>query len=296
MNTNNALIGALVADAAALGLHWLYDQDQIGRIGKCGHVLFRQPDVAHYEAQKGYFAQGARRAGQLSHYGESARIAALACDEGSYSASEHRAEFLKSFGPCGSFHGYADRPTKALVGAMLLHGDELSDPSGIDDDQMPGLCPVAAVFSRSLGVEAALEASSVISTNEQLLLCARLIFDCLEKLSQGLSLPETLEQAAQSDTGSLHTALQESLARPSAAPLDVAQHYGLACHVPQGMPVSWHILKHASSFEHALSDNVRCGGDSCGRAMIIGPLAALAFGVPQGFIDKLDASALHGII
>ena len=44
-NRHNALTGALVADAATMGLHWMYDQGQIGKIAETGKILFRQPDA-----------------------------------------------------------------------------------------------------------------------------------------------------------------------------------------------------------------------------------------------------------
>jgi len=74
LNHRDALSGALVADAASLGLHWLYEPRQITKLEACGNLLFREPDAAVYENQKAFFAQGDRKSGQLSHYGESARL------------------------------------------------------------------------------------------------------------------------------------------------------------------------------------------------------------------------------
>ena len=39
------------------------------------------------------------------------------------------------------------------------------------------------------------------------------------------------------------------------------------------------ILNHAQSFTEAVRANIRCGGDSCGRAWIIGPAMAAIYGV-----------------
>ena len=295
MKKTNAILGALLADAAALGLHWLYDQKQIERISQSGSLFFRQPDKAHYENRKGYFAQGGRRSGQLSHYGESARIAARVCASGSYSTERHRDAFMDSFGPCGSFHGYADRPTKALIAAMLTHAEKIIEPSGVDDDQMPALCPVAGVFSNGLPREVALAASRVISTNAQLSVSVGMLYDCMHSIAQGVPMADALRKEANAEQSIMHSLLKEALDWPSYGPLEVAEHFGLACHVPQGMPVSWHVLLHANSFEQAITDNVRCGGDSCGRAMIIGPIAALAFGVPRTLLNRLDISAWFGL-
>jgi ADP-ribosylglycohydrolase len=45
------------------------------------------------------------------------------------------------------------------------------------------------------------------------------------------------------------------------------------------MPVIFHILTHADSFTDAVRANIQCGGDSCGRAWIIGPAMAAIHGV-----------------
>ena len=72
LNHRDAIAGALIADAASLGLHWLYEPDQITRLETSGEIMFRQPDASVFKNQKAFYAQGGRVSGQLSHYGESA--------------------------------------------------------------------------------------------------------------------------------------------------------------------------------------------------------------------------------
>ena len=281
VDRKNALIGALLSDAAALGLHWLYDQEQIARVEATGSLLFRQPDSNIYENHKGYFAQGGRRAGDLSHYGESARLVGQLCINGQYSTDAHRKAFYAAFGPCGSFNGYADRPTKALIANLLANADEITDPSGDDDDQLPGLCPVPGVFAGALSVDSALSAVQVISTNSEVMESASIVFTCLELLLSGTPHKQALEQSALSGTGIVHELLKQAIEQEAYQPLEMAQRFGLACHIPQGMPLAWHLLYHADSFEMAVRDNIRCGGDSCGRSMIVGAIAGLAFAIPD---------------
>ncbi|MDO8893956.1 hypothetical protein [Nitrosomonas sp.] len=40
-----AILGALIADSAALGLHWLYDPERIAQIEKIKGLVFLQPDA-----------------------------------------------------------------------------------------------------------------------------------------------------------------------------------------------------------------------------------------------------------
>lgn len=69
--TSAMLLGALVANAASLGLHWLYDPDRIAQIAtKRGTAAFAPVDAAFFEGAKGYFAHAGRHAGMLTQYGE----------------------------------------------------------------------------------------------------------------------------------------------------------------------------------------------------------------------------------
>jgi len=249
-NRQNALTGALVADAATMGLHWMYDQGHIGKVAETGDILFRQPDANVYADQKAYFAHAAKKVGQNSQYGQSARVVAAAIAvSGKYDTALHRQVFMDTFGPCGSYHGFADRPTKALVAKIILEGEDTADISGSDDDQLPALCSVPALFANGQSKDALEKAVSVTTINEQAL---------------------------------------SGVAMPAYNPLDAANHFGMPCHMKQGLPVAWHLLKHAPDFTSVVRDNIRCGGDSCGRSMAVGSIAGLLFGVPDDLKAKLD--------
>lgn len=65
--TSEMLLGALVADAASLGLHWLYDPDRIAEIATAhGTAAFAPVDAAFFEGATGYFAHAGRHAGMLT--------------------------------------------------------------------------------------------------------------------------------------------------------------------------------------------------------------------------------------
>lgn len=281
MNKNDALRGALVADTASLGLHWLYDQDQINLVEVTGSLLFRQPEAAVYEGKRGSFVHVARRSGEMSHYGESARIVGeLALGEG-YSISSHQKAFMASFGPCGSFAGYADKPTKHLVARLIVEGDDINTPSGMDDDQMPGVCVVPGLFAAGASVEQTKEAVKVISTNDDVQQSAEAVYSVLSQLSSGVELKQALAVAADKVNGDLKASMQEALSKDVYEPQPTAQHFGLACYVRHSMPLSWYLLNHATDYTAVITDNIRCGGDCCGRSMALGSIAGLAFGIPD---------------
>jgi ADP-ribosylglycohydrolase len=278
----NALHGALVADAATMGLHWMYDQDHIKKIEATGDILFRQPDANNYEGVKSYFAHGAKKRGEFSQYGESAKVVAQVFERHrKYDVGEHQQIFFDTFGPCGSYHGFADRPTKALVANMIARADDLPEASGSDDDQMPALCCVPALFTNQASQEDIAVAVSVTNTHAHAISGAQVLNDCLTRLHNGECLKDALTHSAATADEALASLMHESLSQSHYQPLETAQRYGLACHMPQGLPVAWHLLLHATDYESVIRDNIRCGGDSCGRSMAVGSIAGLAFGVPE---------------
>ena len=80
--------------------------------------------------------------------------------------------------------------------------------------------------------------------------------------------------------------MREALNIDAYEPLQTAQHFGMAYYVKHAMPLNWHLLNHASDFESTVLDNIRCGGDSCGRSMALGSIVGLAFGVPSSLKRK----------
>lgn len=284
----NALYGALVADAATMGMHWMYDQQHIEKIAATGEILFRQPDANNYHGVKSYFAHAAKRVGEYSQYGESAQVVANVMKQnGNYDVDAHQKLFFETFGPCGSYHGFADRPTKALIARMIIDGEDLPHASGSDDDQMPALVSVPALFSYGANEEQLVSAVSVTNMHQDAISGARVLYDCLRRIQEGEALPKALRLAADAAHADLAALLIESLEFPEYRPLEVAARFGMPCHMKQGLPVAWHLLCHATSYESVVRDNIRCGGDSCGRSMAVGSIAGLVFGVPDSMKSRV---------
>ncbi len=291
MNKNDALDGALTGDAATMGLHWLYNQARLAEINAGSEILFRSPSSADYagpDGSLGYFAHEHRRAGQNSQYGESTRVVAeLLADGSNYEARAHQKAFLDRFGPGGTFVGFADRPTKALVARLLTEQDDIPAASGSDDDQLPALETVPALFAAGALKSTVDEAVRVTTINQVALDGAHALFDALSLIADGASPHDALETSARGAGDTLAPLMLEALNWSSYQPLAVAEHFGMPCHMPQGLPVAWHIAKHAPDFEQAIRDNILCGGDSCGRVMAVGSLCGLIHGVPEELSNRV---------
>jgi len=196
---------------------------------------------------------------------------------------------MQRFGPGGSFIGYADRPTRALLARLLLEQEDLPEDSGADDDQLPAIAAVPAMFAFEQSRDNLIRAVKVSSVNSVAIEGACAVFDCLQSLAEGASLQSALVDSAQVCTGELGELMIDALAHDSYEPLAAANRYGMPCHMPQGLPVVWHLLNHNQSFEAMIRDNVACGGDSCGRALALGAIAGFCQGVPGSLAARVRA-------
>lgn len=146
---------------------------------------------------------------------------------------------------------------------------------------MPGVCVVPGLFAADASTEQMKDAVNVITTNNDVLQSSKAVHSVLSQLASGVDLQKALAVAAGDVKGELGELMQEALSKDAYEPLQVAQQYGLACYVRHSMPLSWHLLNHATDFTATITDNIRCGGDCCGRSMAVGSIAGLAFGVPD---------------
>jgi len=349
-NVIEALAGGWVADAASLGLHWLYDSDRILEVGGA-HPEFLPPKAEYFQGGFGYFAHGGKQVGDTSHYGAATGVltGSLLASQGHLDIRDYQRRFRAFFGPGGEWRGYIDNPTrvtlynlnsieqtaieeaqattsvgltdqqkrilvqKVLPYTRYLSGDQLAEPvrkaidltyhetevqeagvhlaetidhhllpeSGANDMQLPAvskLPPLVACYcGRDDLLEKAEAAVRVTNHNDEAVAWAKCATILLDRLFQGMRMSEALDSATLEapDPGRLNRA-------GSGDHLDAAgagDIFGRTCYLNEAMPVIIHILSHARSYREAICANIQCGGDSCGRAWIIGPAMAAIHGV-----------------
>lgn len=284
---SSAIVGCLVADAAALGLHWLYNRDALDQaLERSG----REPDEAAffpitsepYKDQAGYFAHAGKSTGDFSQYGQ-AVLFWLECrlvDE-LHTPAAWQSAFLARFGPGGSFSGFADRPTRNTVNLLLNKPDEPMDKafisSSTEDDQNPVLNSIlAAVACKET-------ARPMAHTTHRF----DVALQYLDAIQTGLNKALSVEVKDASEVIATITPLLPADARATLASLNgcgtdreaIAACTSTACHLPSSAPTALHILRTTHSFEEAITLNIRLGGDSCGRALMIGPIAGALYGI-----------------
>jgi ADP-ribosylglycohydrolase len=155
----NSILGALVADAATMGFHWLYSQRRILALAP-DKPEFREPSESDYQGNVGYFAHPSKKAGELSHYGEQCLVMlkSLVANGGSYERQHYQEQFRSRFGYGGEFVGYIDRPTRQTLDTIYrVENDALAQANSIpysgDAKERQGLLTkVLAAAKRYRGV------------------------------------------------------------------------------------------------------------------------------------------------
>lgn len=140
----NAMIwGSFAADAATMGLHWLYDQARIRDVAG-DTPEFLAPNATNFAGVPAFFAHGTRAAGDQSQYGEQQLVmlqSLVAC--GGYDRADYQARFRAHFGYGGAYVGYIDRPTRdTLDNITAMERDALQRSRAINpsvDDHTHGM-------------------------------------------------------------------------------------------------------------------------------------------------------------
>lgn len=287
-STAEMLLGALVSDAACLGLHWLYDPERIAQIAseRGGASAFTPVDPANFEGVPGYFAHGARRSGMLTQYGEVLRLSiqSLNANKGVFDLGQYQEAFAAHFGPGGAYRGYIDRPTR---GALDNIAAGLS-PTGIDDDQNPAIANLPAVlaaYDRRQERDEILSASMRVTNVNDVAQAYRDAFaNLLSRVLGGATVADALSAAASGASPLAQAELAEALATAETDTVVYAGQVGRACHLPTSGPVMFHVLKHSGDVREAVERNILAGGDSAGRSILIGAVMGAAHGVegPNG--------------
>lgn len=269
-----ALFGAYVADAASLGLHWLYDPERIEALD--GALMFRQPDPADFADARGIFVHHGKNAGDLSQYGAQMRAMVRALNGGSYSREAYQNETVAAFGPGGWWQGYIDKATRGALEGIAAE----RTPSGADDDQIPALSKLPPLIAIGGSDEEVDDAVAVTNANATAAAYAKPAAAALRAAFGGANLADALAHGIAAAEPEIATILAASVERAQEDPVAYAGEMGRACPLPQSLPVAFQILARSTGFADAVETNTRAAGDTCGRSIFIGAMAATAYGVP----------------
>lgn len=279
------LLGALVSDAACLGLHWIYNVDIIADIvarqnGKCA---FTPVDPKNFENVK-TFAHKDRRNGMFTQLGEVLRltIQSMNANGGEFDVPAYQSAFAAFFGAGGPYQGFMDRPTQGALANIAAD----VNPSGIDDNQTPALSRLPAILVAYHGQDQLRDmiktAMEVTNINAEAVAFSNVFADLATRVMNGEPLETALQAAANAADDIAKADLLNALNTTEDDSVVFAGLNGLmgrACYLPAAGPVMFHILARSASYQDAIERNILAGGDSAGRSIMIGAIMAYIHGV-----------------
>lgn len=115
-----AIYGTLVADAAAMGLHWIYSQGKISSVLKKQGLNpeFLEPNEANYQGVPSFFAHPLSTAGDGSNYSSWIHVLFKAMKDGKdgkFTAGNYIRALSEYYGVGGEYVGYADGPMRETI-------------------------------------------------------------------------------------------------------------------------------------------------------------------------------------
>ncbi|MEQ1601967.1 MAG: ADP-ribosylglycohydrolase family protein [Methylophilaceae bacterium] len=276
-----AILGALIADAASLGLHWLYCPVRIAEIEAVKGLTFLSPNLDDYSGTPSFFAHKKKVAGDSSGYGEVCLLMLKhLAKHGAFKRMAYQMEFCQHFGEGGAYVGYIDHPTRYLLLTLnSLEPAKYPAVSGSNDDQLPALSALPALVATHRGTREALlclveEVVRVTNNNALAISAAQCAAAALFAVLNGVPLEKALSNALLFAGETLQPLLEDALAEPLLDSVAAGKRFGMNCRVVQGLPIIFHIAKTAPDYRTAIEANIRAGGDSCGRSIMLGALVA----------------------
>jgi ADP-ribosylglycohydrolase len=313
----NSVLGALVADAVAMPVHWYYDRHALDRdygpltgftAPRNPHpdsILWRSsyepgsPDADILHDQKAYWGkrdihyhQFLKAGDNTINYRLGMELYRLVTGEGRYEPEAWLQTYIRLMRTPGWHQDtYLEEYHRAFF-SRLAAGRQPAG-CGIDDLHIGGLVPVpfllaalAAVGESPERIDPSVIARHVALTHkhQKATEAASVLAKLLIAIAGGTSVREAINTYATGYAG------QRTFMKwvDKCDRHVVGSTLSTACYLPESFTASLHFVwKYHDNFEKAILANATCGGDNCHRAVVVGSLLAAAHGVPESWVAGL---------
>ena len=255
------------ADANALGVHWIYDTKEIEQASL--NLLTCNAPLTEYHASK--------QAGDFTHYGDQMLwlLESLSIEK-EFNLVAFANRWL---GYMDTYKGYVDSASKHTYEALQENKNYLTCGSSSSDFSVIGrMIPLIYINQNALlHLQEDIKLHTIFThMNKELVEASAFFLELIMQINSGVRIEKALESiiAHYSDTLQKRVLLaQKSLHLDS---ITAIKELGQSCSVKGAFSSTLHILlKHTDNFDEALKANLRAGGDSAARAMVIAPVMAL---------------------
>ena len=274
------LFGSYCADALSLGVHWIYDANELAQ--KHGRIThYKPPGTDSYHPHK--------QAGDQGHVGDQALcLLNFLLKEKIWDPSGFMDDWL---GMWPDYNDYVDGATKTTLANIQNQTDKTQ--GGSDSVEIAGparIAPLVVFLSNSSEnkvVKAAVEQTMLTHRSKEAEESAIFLAKAGYRLMHGANLLDTLNETAPA------WAREKADGVLSENSVDAISKLGPACSISSALPsVLYLALKYEDDIENALTENAMAGGDNCARGLVLGMLLGAANGmtsIPNHWVENLKA-------
>jgi ADP-ribosyl-[dinitrogen reductase] hydrolase len=313
----NSYLGSLVADAAAMPVHWYYDREALrtkyGEITTYvapknphpGSILWRSQytalndkgkilhDQAPYWGQRGIHYHQFLKAGENTlNFQLAGELVRFVARNGGYNPDDwlaHYIDFMLTPGKHqdtyleeyhrGFFTRYAEgkAPRKCAI-----HDEHIGGLA-----QVPALCDILGHLELPELRAAVKEHVGLTHAHANVQRAADTLARLLFRIKQDIPLREAIRGEA-GDWISGNKA-DKWISQPDTHV--IGQRFSPACYIAESMPASLYLAwKYHDDFSAGITANAMTGGDNCHRGAVVGSLLAVANGIPDHWLFPLAAT------
>lgn len=260
---DNAIAGAFVADAYALGSHWIYDETQLKNLPIDWEELNAPQAMWHKGKEKGDF----------THYGDHGQWHHEFIQTNHHFEPSMYASFWVE--KMQDYQGYIDGSSRETLEILKNDPLALCGAASHDLSIIGRIAPLLLVSKTKEEFLANTQAFVSLTHNSpSVLIAAKFFASVLFEVAHGADISDTVK----------HTAVDPLLARAHAAALNsqgeesfnTIRTFGPACGVEGGFEGTIHLLISYDDYKSAMIANAKAGGDSAARAMIVGMIMGAA--------------------
>jgi len=288
-NVTTMVRAAFVADALALGGHWVYNAGVIAK--KFGRLDSMQ-------APLGKTYHSTKKAGDFTHYGDQALVLLESVARaGRFDLAAFAADWQALF---DGYDGYFDHATKdTLINFKNGKGPEKAGSESTDFAGAARIAPVVFAHHKDRdSLVAACRAQTAMTHNHpKVVTASEFLARVLWHVLQGEMPTTAMETVARDEMDSPTIAgwVSQGLASVEMETLAAIDDFGQACAIEMAFPATVHLVaRYEDDLETALVENVMAGGDSAARGMAAGMILGAWLGedaLPPAWLAQMNRTA-----
>lgn len=284
LNKRKELVQALfVADALSFGSHWVYDTEKLA--DNYSGI------IKQYTAPMSKFHK-AKKAGDLSHYGEQAFALLKSIFENhNFDLKQFKDDWIEHL---ENNEMYMDHAMKD----SLAKFKEAETLVGAENQELGGIARSLPIFiEKEISKKEFLNLVHLTHNGEVVDQTAEFVFNVIEEVLSGKDYKKVI-----SEQKSINKFVEENFKKiGSKAKIVVnADNRGQGCSIEQGFPIVLDVLWNADNLLEALTLNIMAGGDTSARAMVIAAIMAADNGfnsLPKKLINGFNkAKAVENLL